>query len=123
MHDVLVAMGSNYIQSAHIQWASDSLSLYLDNMRFSQILWTQDIHGTGVWYMNRLAWGQTSLSVKELEQKLKQIEQDSRRTVEQVTIDLDILQYDQQRYHLRDWTHPYVLQLLDRGSENSLFLQ
>ncbi len=37
----------------------------------------------------------------------------SGRTKQQVTIDLDLMLYDDERYHLRDWPHPYIQQLID----------
>jgi len=76
------------------------------------MLWTEDIHGTKRYYMNRLAKGTTNLTVEELQQALKDIEAETRRTKERVTIDLDLMQYDSRCYHLSDWPRPYVQQLL-----------
>ena len=108
----LIALGSNYHQSAHIQWASQRLSALLSDVTLSRVLWTPDIHGRGQWYMNRLLRAKTSLSPTQLTSLLKQIEQETQRTKQHVTIDLDLMQYDQQRYHLDDWQRPYIQQLL-----------
>ena len=62
--------------------------------------------------MNRLAIAKTSLSVEEVERTLKAIEAESRRSPKHVTIDLDLMQYDDQHYHLKDWSRPYILQLI-----------
>ena len=112
MVSVLIALGSNYHQSAHIQWASQRLSALLDDVTLSRVLWTPDIHGRGLWYMNRLLRAKTSLSPDQLTTLLKQIEQETQRTKQHVTIDLDLMQYDQQRYHLDDWERPYIQRLL-----------
>ena len=112
MASVLIALGSNYHQSAHIQWASQRLSALLSDVTLSRVLWTPDIHGRGQWYMNRLLRAKTSLSPTQLTSLLKQIEQETQRTKVHVTIDLDLMQYDQQRYHLDDWQRPYIQQLL-----------
>lgn len=112
MASVLIALGSNYHQSAHIQWASQRLSALLSDVTLSRVLWTPDIHGRGQWYMNRLLRAKTSLSPTQLTSLLKQIEQETQRTKQHVTIDLDLMQYDQQRYHLDDWQRPYIQQLL-----------
>lgn len=112
MQQVLIALGSNTRQSVHIQWASQRLSCLLDNMRLSHKLWTTDIHGTGIMYMNQLALGYTNLTPEVLEKVLKTIEAEAGRSKEHVTIDLDLMQYDQQRYHLKDWPRPYVQQLI-----------
>ena len=111
MHQVLIALGSNYRQNAHIQWASERLSCLLDDPHMSRKLWTQDIHGTGQWYMNRLVAGDTSLSLDEINKKLKEIETEAHRTKECVTLDLDLMLYDQERFHLRDWPRPYIKRL------------
>jgi 2-amino-4-hydroxy-6-hydroxymethyldihydropteridine diphosphokinase len=109
---VLIALGSNYHQSAHIQWASQRLSALLSDVTLSRVLWTPDIHGRGQWYINRLLRAKTSLSPTQLTSLLKQIEQETQRTKQHVTIDLDLMQYDQKRYHLDDWQRPYIQQLL-----------
>ena len=112
MASVLIALGSNYHQSAHIQWASQRLGTLLNDVTFSRMLWTPDIHGRGLWYMNRLLWGKTTLSPPRLVALLKETEQETGRTKQQVTIDLDLMQYDKERYHLDDWQRPYIQQLL-----------
>ena len=112
MHKVLIAIGSNERQSVHVQWASERLSQLLDNIRLSSRLWTTDVKGSGRWYMNRLAAGNTLLTVPELEQQLKQLERAAGRDQERVTLDLDLMQYDNDRYHLNDWPRPYIQRLL-----------
>ena len=112
-HRVIIALGSNCRQAAHIRWASERLSYLLDNCRLSRMLWTADIRGSGQWYMNRLATGYTALSVDELQQLLKQTDAETGRTKEAVTIDLDLMQYDEQRYHEKDWQRPYVTSIIN----------
>ena len=112
MFNVLIALGSNNHPCAHIRWASQRLSCLLSDVRLSRIIWTQDIHGTGIRYANRLMAGYTTLAVDELQRQLKAIEAESRRTKECVTIDLDLMQYGDQRYHLNDWSRPYIKSLL-----------
>jgi 2-amino-4-hydroxy-6-hydroxymethyldihydropteridine diphosphokinase len=114
MASVLIALGSNYRQSAHIQWASQRLASLFTDVTVSPVLWTPDIHGRGLWYMNRLLRACTTLTVDQLNVLLKQTEQETHRTKEQVTIDLDLMQYETERYHLADWQRPYVRDLLDR---------
>ena len=111
-HQVLIALGSNHRQSVFIQWASQRMSILLDNPRFSDTMWTKDINGRGYMYMNRLVVGTTLLSVNEIEQELKCMEVEAHRTSDLVTIDLDLMQYDSKRYHLCDWPRPYITNLL-----------
>ena len=112
MSEVIIALGSNTLQSAHIQWASQALAAFLSDIRTSRVIWTQDVKGRGLWYMNRLITGRTTLSKEMLEQQLKALERKTRRSRESVTIDLDLMQYDNQRQHLQDWPRPYIQQLL-----------
>ena len=112
MPTVLIALGSNYHQCAHIQWATQRLCALLTDATASLVIWTPDIHGRGQWYMNRLLRAKTILTADQLTALLKQTEQEARRTADRVTIDLDLMQYDKQRYHLSDWERPYIQQLL-----------
>ena len=112
MANVLIALGSNYHQSAHILWASQRLAALLADVTLSPILWTPDIHGRGLWYMNRLLRARTMLSPTQLTALLKQIEQETQRTQQHVTIDLELMQYDDQRFHLDDWQRPYIQNLI-----------
>lgn len=111
-HHVIIALGSAYLQAVHIQWAAERLRILLDNCTFSKRLWTPDIKGTGKWYMNRLVYATTTLSVDELQTALKEIEASTGRTKALITIDLDLMQYDQQRYHEKDWQRKYIQYLL-----------
>ena len=112
MPQVIIALGSNTRQEAHIQWASERLAHVLDNIRLSRKIWTPDIHGTGKMYLNRLLLGNTNLSIEALEGTLKLIEAETGRNRQQVTIDLDLMQYDAQKFHLNDWPRPYIQNLL-----------
>lgn len=113
MPHVIIAIGSCHQQAAHLHWACQRLAIVLDGVRLSRLLWTQDIHGAPVWYLNRLATASTTLSADELQQTLKRIEHESRRTKAHVTIDLDLMLYGDQRYHERDWQRPYIQRLIN----------
>ena len=112
MADVLISLGSNYHQAAHIQWASERLSHLLSDVRYSKKRWTPDIHYRGIWYMNRLAIAKTSISVGDLVHTLKAIEAETLRTPDRVTIDLDLMQYNNRLFHLKDWSRSYIQQLI-----------
>lgn len=111
-HYVIIALGSNRQQTVHIQWASERLEEMLSDCRMSRTIWTDDIKGSGKKYLNRLVCGTTTLSVETLERELKQMEVIRKRSKELVTLDLDLMQYDQQRYHEKDWPRPYIQQLI-----------
>ena len=111
-HRIIIALGSNHHQAAHILWASERMRTLLNDCRLSRTLWTSDIKGTGKWYMNRLVCGTTDLSEEALQQLLKEIECATGRTKERVNIDLDLMQYDSQRHHEKDWQRPYIQNII-----------
>ena len=132
MVNVIIALGSNHLQAAHIEWASQRLAAVVQSLRFSRRLWTEDIHGRGIFYMNRLAFGTTTLSATDLQRALKAIEAESGRVLSpkagslsqgmlpavlpqtpHVTIDLDLMLYGDDRFHLSDWPRPYIQQLIN----------
>ena len=69
----------------------------------------------GQWYLNQLCSGTTAFGPNLLSEVLKETEKRQGRTHNEdgiVTLDLDLLQYDDQRFHLRDWERPYVKDLI-----------
>jgi 2-amino-4-hydroxy-6-hydroxymethyldihydropteridine diphosphokinase len=75
-------------------------------------------------YLNQIATANTDLGFEELCAALKQMEISLGRTSEmkrkgQVCIDLDILLYDDDRYHEKDWQRPYVADLLKELSQSA----
>ena len=69
----------------------------------------------GQWYLNQLCSGTTAFGPNLLSEVLKETEKHQGRTHNEdgiVTLDLDLLQYDDQRFHLRDWERPYVKDLI-----------
>ena len=112
-HKVIIALGSNYLQAVHIRWASERLVHLLDDCHYSRMLWTADVKGSGKWYMNRLVAGSTTLSAEQLQQLLKETEAETGRSHERVTIDLDLMQYDNLRYHEKDWQRRYITDIIN----------
>ena len=115
---VLISIGSNVDASRNVAEAVRLLSQLIDDVHVSEIISTKPF---GEHYKNDfnncLVRGETSLPVADLEQKLKQIEQSFGRTAASkqsglVPLDLDILQYGEEKFHLRDWHRPYVADLL-----------
>ena len=69
----------------------------------------------GQWYLNQLCSGTTAFGPNLLSEVLKETEKRQGRTHNEdgiVTLDLDLLQYDDQRFHHRDWERPYVKDLI-----------
>jgi 2-amino-4-hydroxy-6-hydroxymethyldihydropteridine diphosphokinase len=67
--------------------------------------------------LNQLVKAQTNLDFDALIKEIKEMELRHGRTPKEreqgvVRIDIDVLEYDGVRHHLRDWERPYVKDLL-----------
>ena len=97
--------------------AREQLSLLMNDLHYTSEHWTEPVHSLrSEPYLNQLCRGTTTFGPNLLGEVLKEIEKRLGRTHNEdgiVTIDLDLLQYDEQRYHLRDWERKYVKDLLN----------
>ena len=74
------------------------------------------VNGQCSMYLNQLCKGTTAFGFNLLNEVLKETEKRQGRTHNEdgiVTLDLDILQYDDEKFHLRDWTRNYVKDLIN----------
>jgi len=140
-HSCIISLASNCCQEENLAEAQCRLSQILSSVSYTEAIWTEplssksnlsslsslhsalsSLHSSlsslhSPLYLNQLVYAQTSLTVDALQAALKQLECEMGRTPDDrakgiVRIDLDLLQYDSNRYHLRDWNRPYVQQLL-----------
>jgi 2-amino-4-hydroxy-6-hydroxymethyldihydropteridine diphosphokinase len=117
-HSCIISLASNCCQEENLAEAQCRLSQILFSPSYTDAIWTEPINShLSSRYLNQLVYAQTSLTVDALQAALKQLECEMGRTPDDrdkgiVRIDLDLLQFDSDRYHLRDWNRPYVQQLL-----------
>ena len=115
-HEVIISLASNEQQEQHMQAARTQLGMLLKDLQFTTAHWTEPINTHRKEpYLNQLCRGTTTFSANLLEVVLKETEKRLGRTHNEdgiVTIDLDLLQYDEDRYHLRDWERSYVKDLI-----------
>lgn len=116
-HRLLLCLGSNVNQTRNMETARELLCQLFGHVVFSRFLWTKPIGHVSPPYLNALAYARTDLSYDEANRMLKDIERRLGRTHDdkskhQVTIDIDILQHDETKYHLKDWERTYVIQLI-----------
>ena len=116
MSHVLISLASNHEQQKHHSEARQALAEVLSAPLYTAEIWTEP-EGTkaqGPQYLNQLVSAETLLNVDFLKQtELKLGRTDDMRRQGLVPIDLDLLQFDEQRYHLRDWQRSYVKRLLE----------
>jgi 2-amino-4-hydroxy-6-hydroxymethyldihydropteridine diphosphokinase len=122
MHRCIISLAANCQQEENLARARECLGRILTVIRFTEELWTDPV-GTvrrPDKYLNQLLYAETALCVEELVDHLKEIEIRMGRTDDDrrqgiVRIDLDLMQYDKERFHLRDWERPYIQSLLANG--------
>lgn len=115
-HRVMLSLASNTRQQRHLEAARRLLPEVIDGLRYTVEHWTEPVDSQRTdQYLNQLATGTTTLDADTLNERLKAIEQQLDRKHDKrgiVTIDIDLLQYDDTRHHLRDWERNYVKDLL-----------
>ena len=121
MHSVLISLASNSEQEENLSEARKALAQVLLSPVYTPAIWTEPYGKSRTAnpqkYLNQLVSAETCLDADELNSRLKAIEQAQGRNDEArqqgiVPIDLDLLQHDGQRYHLRDWSRSYIRDLL-----------
>ena len=121
-HQILISLASNEDQEAHLAAAREQLTQLLMECHFTSAIWTEPIGHSSMFngqcskYLNQLCQGTTALGEGLLCEVLKEIEKRLGRTRNEdgiVAIDLDLLQYDERKHHLRDWERSYVKNLLN----------
>jgi len=119
-HNILISLASNFEQEANLALARQELGKMLEPLRYSEAIWTEPVNAQRPdLYLNQLLLAHTDLSVQHLQIALKSMERDMGRTNDDrqqgiVRIDLDLMSYDDERYHLRDWERPYMKKLLQK---------
>ena len=116
LHQIIISLASNEDQETHMAAAREQLVQLLTEARFTSAIWTEPINCSRKEpYLNQLCQGTTALGEGLLCEVLKETEKRLGRTRNEdgiVAIDLDLLQYDDQRHHLRDWNRNYIKDLL-----------
>ena len=111
-HQIIISLASNENQEANLQAAREQLTQLLSEAHFTSAIWTDPINSIRQEpYLNQLCKATTAFSMNLLNEVLKETEKRLGRTHNEdgiVTIDLDLLQYDEAQYHLRDWSRNYV---------------
>lgn len=98
--------------------AQQSIATMLADVVYSPSVWTDPVGmKTNNLFLNCLGVATTRYAYNQLRHAFKRIERrlgDSHglRTTGCVRMDIDILEYDYQRYHEADWDRPYVKELL-----------
>lgn len=116
-HHIIISMASNIDQEAKLEAARTQLTQLLSEVHFTSAIYTEPINSLRREpYLNQLCRGTTALGMNLLSEVLKEIEKRLGRTHNEdgiVIIDLDLLEYDGERFHHRDWERNYVKDLIN----------
>ena len=117
-HHIIISLASNINHEANLEAARTQLTQLLSEVHFTSGIYTEPV-GTVLRkepYLNQLCKGTTALGMNLLNEVLKEIEKRLGRTHNEdgiVTVDLDLLEYDGERFHHRDWERNYVKDLIN----------
>jgi 2-amino-4-hydroxy-6-hydroxymethyldihydropteridine diphosphokinase len=117
VHEVIISLASNDNQEANLTKAREQLTQLMTEVHFTSAIWTEPIATSRKEpYLNQLCKGTTTFGEGLLCEVLKETEKRIGRIKNEdgvVVVDLDLLEYDGQRHHLRDWSRNYVKDLLN----------
>lgn len=118
-HFIIACVGTNVNHQSNIAKAREILDNTFADCRFSRVMLTLPIgmDNTNVRFANMLVVFNSTLDTEEVVSKLKQIERqcgDTRlaRSQGEVVMDIDLLRYDDERFHQSDWQRHYVKTLM-----------
>lgn len=119
-HLIIACVGTNVNHQSNIAKAREILDSTFADCRFSRVMLTLPIgmDNTNVRFANMLVVFNSTLETEEVISKLKQIERqcgDTRlaRSQGEVVMDIDLLRYDDERFHPSDWQRHYVKTLIE----------
>lgn len=124
MNKILIAIGSNHDAERHLEEVRILLKdSFGDDIVFSPTLQTADVKKEGPDFINALAVITTNMSYQEVKALLKKLEEKCGNTKEarkrhEVAMDLDILAFNNRRYHLNDWNRSYIQELIKHLENN-----
>lgn len=119
MHDILIALGTNVIAD-RIRFVETCLEQSFEEVRFTQTIPTEPIgeRFKGKQFYNAVMAGKTFMARNEVVEQLKRIEQlagntQDKRNMGVVEADIDLLMYDDEKLHEKDWQRPYIKELVE----------
>ena len=114
---MIISLASNENQEANLAKARELLTQLMTEVHFTSAIWTEPVNSSRKEpYLNQLCKGTTAFGEGLLCEVLKETEKRIGRIKNEdgiVVIDLDLLEFDGQKHHLRDWNRDYVKNLLN----------
>lgn len=116
--EIVMALGCNVNQFAHIGQANGLLRELFGDIVFSEAVWTDPVGLDSDRFVNQVAVARTPLPLEAVQTALKKVEALCGRTVMDkargiIAMDIDLLAYNGKRYKEEDWQRDYIRRLLD----------
>lgn len=113
MHKIILALGSNHEAKVNIELALNLLSKIIKIIQSTPSYDNETTEFPISIFTNKILVCETELSYEKLNKELKHIETECGRnnyakTSGIIPLDIDILLYDNNRYHINDWDKPYI---------------
>ena len=117
MHKIILALGSNHEAKVNIELALNLLSKSIKIIQSTPSYDNESTEFPISIFTNKILVCETELSYEKLNKELKHIETECGRNnyaknTGIIPLDIDILLYDNNRYHINDWDKPYIKYLL-----------
>ena len=122
-HEEILALGTS-VNEACMAQAKQLLREKMADVVFTSTLHTEAIGIVSPPFLNCLAKGITDKDREKLKKSLKQMERrcgDTRtkRSENVITMDIDLLRFDDERLHKSDWNRDYIKELLAEWNETT----
>lgn len=115
---IIISIGSNFNQTENIDFAKRQLSTVLeDDIVFSKEIWTMPVGIVSDKFINCICVSSTSHTYTQMKNAFKHIEKQCGRSKKnnmgnKIPLDIDILMYDEEKFHTDDWSREYIKRLI-----------
>lgn len=124
MHRIVLSIGTNFNRETNAKLVKEIISEAYQKVQFSEELLTEPVGDVmnDEKYLNFLACCFTEDESDQIVAKTKQMETQCGNTKllrkeGKIAMDIDLLKYDDQRFHESDWSRDYVKKLIKQFEE------
>jgi 7,8-dihydro-6-hydroxymethylpterin-pyrophosphokinase len=119
---ILFAIGTNSpLAKDRVIWMKARIfGLFGDDIRFTFLVETDPIGIVSPKFTNCVGIAFTTLPLERIKKTFKEIEKECDDTADKrknnlIEMDIDILEYDGKRYHEKDWSRQYIIDMVEEA--------
>ena len=124
MHRIILSIGTNFNRESNAKLVKEIISEAFHKVQFSEELLTEPVGNVmnDEKYLNFLVCAFTEDEPEQIVAKTKQMETQCGNTEflrkeGKIAMDIDLLKYNDQRFHESDWSRDYVKKLIKQFEE------